>query len=158
MNTLPDGFDRLCLTGLFWQVSRCNLSFYDIGNGMGAVYGFIGFVACKKLAHGFLPEVEPAVEMQGIEGIQGIKVNMLHHGVAFVGLLAQQDGFPEGDHDRDMVFPGKMDYTGEEMAYQAIGHHFLVELIYQQLYIFPGLYIVHKDTKLINCGKTLFAE
>jgi hypothetical protein len=130
---------------------RCDLSLYDVGNGMGPVYGLIRFIAGKELAHGLLPEVEPAVEMEGIEGIQGIQFNMLYHGIAFVGLLGQEDGFPEGDHYRDMLFPGKMDHTGEEMPDQAIGHHFLIEFIYEQLYIFTGLYIMHKATKLLNC-------
>ncbi len=79
----------------------------------------------QKLVYIFLPEVEPAVEMQGIEWIQGIQVNMLYHRIAFVGLLSQEDGFPEGDHDRDMLFPGKMNHAGEKWPIRRSGTTFL---------------------------------
>ncbi len=44
------------------------------------------------------------------------------------------------------------------MADQAIGNHFLIELVYEQLNIFTGLYIMHKDTKLLIWRELLLTE
>jgi len=66
--------------------------FRDDDGGVGRLHDF---------ARGLGEEIEPALEVLGIEG----ELEMFHHGVAFVAARGKQDGGPEVLEQGEMMGP-----------------------------------------------------
>lgn len=106
------------------------------GYGAGFLHGFCGDGALEVLGEGRHKEVQPAVEVGGVDG----EVDVFGERMSGIAILTEQGHVPKIIHGVEVGLP--VFYAGvEDRAQQVVSADFIVEFVDERFYVFEPCYI-----------------